>query len=171
MEPLQPTCHVMGHDGRPLTLADLPSPKTKRWVIRRKAEVVAAVRGGLLSLEEACNLYTLNTDEFKSWEFCIDRYGLAGLRATRTQFYFTSSPRPRRKKTRDLDDGWLARPTHSASIHDPVLTRALVCTSKGRPRGCVRMLGKAMGAALRTRLAAISAAARSPNPGLQPRRM
>ena len=84
--PLQPTGHVMGHDGGRLTLADLPSPKTKRWVIRRKAEVVAAVRGGLLSLEDACNLYTLNTDEFKSWEFCIDHYGLAGLRTTRIQF-------------------------------------------------------------------------------------
>ena len=30
--------HVIGPCGRPLTLADLPSPDTKRWVIRRKAE-------------------------------------------------------------------------------------------------------------------------------------
>jgi len=44
----------MGPDGSPLTIADLPPQNTKRWVIRRKAEVVAAVRGGLLSLEEAC---------------------------------------------------------------------------------------------------------------------
>jgi D-arabinose 1-dehydrogenase-like Zn-dependent alcohol dehydrogenase len=36
------------------------SPGTKRWVIRRKAEVIAAVRGGLLSIEEACT--TTNTD-------------------------------------------------------------------------------------------------------------
>lgn len=83
----------MGHDGRRLTLADLPPPNTERWVIRRKAEVVAAVRGGLLSLEEACSRYTLNTDEFRSWEFCIDRYGLAGLRTTHTQFYFNSKLR------------------------------------------------------------------------------
>ena len=40
--------YVIGPDGSPLTLADLPPPNTKRWVIRRKAEVVAAVRGGLL---------------------------------------------------------------------------------------------------------------------------
>ena len=46
--------YVIGPDGSPLTLADLPPPNTKRWVIRRKAEVVAAVRGGLLSLDEAC---------------------------------------------------------------------------------------------------------------------
>ena len=51
--------YVIGPDGSPLTIADLPPPNTKRWVIRRKAEVVAAVRGGLLSLEEACERYTL----------------------------------------------------------------------------------------------------------------
>ena len=51
---------AIGPDGRRLTLADLPLPGTKRWVIRRKAEVVAAVRGGLLSLEEACSRYALN---------------------------------------------------------------------------------------------------------------
>ena len=90
-EPTQPGVkHVIGPDGRRLTLADLPSPDTKRWVIRRKAEVVAAVRGGLLSLEEACSRYTLNPDEFLSWQYCIDRYGLAGLRTTRTQFYITN---------------------------------------------------------------------------------
>ena len=44
--------YVIGPDGSPLTVADLPPKDTKRWVIRRKAEVVAAVRGGLLSLEE-----------------------------------------------------------------------------------------------------------------------
>ena len=48
--------YVIGPDGSPLTVADLPAPGT-RWVVRRKAEVVAAVRGGLLSLEEACSRY------------------------------------------------------------------------------------------------------------------
>jgi Protein of unknown function (DUF1153) len=33
-------------DVSPLTIADLPSPDTKRWVMRRKAIVAAAVRGG-----------------------------------------------------------------------------------------------------------------------------
>jgi Protein of unknown function (DUF1153) len=85
--------YVIGPDGRHLTLADLPSSETQRWVIRRKAEVVAAVRGGLLSLEEACSRYELNHDEFLSWQYCIDRYGLAGLRTTRTQSYITSVAR------------------------------------------------------------------------------
>ena len=72
--------YVIGPDGSPLTLADLPPPSTRRWVIRRKAEVVAAVRGGLLSLEEACQRYKLTTEEFLSWQASIDEYGLAGLR-------------------------------------------------------------------------------------------
>lgn len=81
------TKYVIGPDGSPLTIADLPPSDTKRWVIRRKAEVVAAVRGGLLSLEEACTRYTLTVEEFLSWQASIDRHGLAGLRTTRIQQY------------------------------------------------------------------------------------
>ena len=69
-EPHRPRVkYVIGPDGSPLTIADLPAPGTKRWVIRRKAEVVAAVRGGLLSLEEACARYTLTVEEFLSWQY------------------------------------------------------------------------------------------------------
>ena len=87
-EPHRPRVkYVIGPDGSPLTIADLPAPGTKRWVIRRKAEVVAAVRGGLLSLEEACSRYTLTVEEFLSWQYSIDQHGLAGLRTTRIQQY------------------------------------------------------------------------------------
>ncbi|WP_342640908.1 DUF1153 domain-containing protein [Rhodoligotrophos ferricapiens] len=79
--------YVIGPDGSPLTVADLPPPNTRRWVIRRKAEVVAAVRGGLLSIEDACNRYRLTVEEFLSWQRSIDRHGLPGLRATRIQQY------------------------------------------------------------------------------------
>ena len=79
--------YVIGPDGLPLTLADLPPHSTKRWVIRRKAEVVAAVRGGLLTLEEACERYQLTMEEFLSWQKAIDQHGLPGLRATRVQQY------------------------------------------------------------------------------------
>jgi len=86
--------YVIGPDGSPLTLADLPPPNTKRWVIRRKAEVVAAVRGGLLSLDEACRRYTLTVEEFLAWQRAIDRYGVPGLRVTRLQIYRdTDEPR------------------------------------------------------------------------------
>lgn len=78
---------VVGPDGRLLTLDDLPDPKTKRWVPQRKAEVVAAVNGGLLTLAEACKKYGLSVEEFEGWAKSIKNFGVKGLRATRTQHY------------------------------------------------------------------------------------
>ena len=78
---------IMGPAGQPITIDDLPPPSTKRWVVRRKAEVVAAVRAGLISLEDACKRYTLSVEEFASWQTLVDRYGVRGLRATRVQEY------------------------------------------------------------------------------------
>ncbi len=79
--------YVLGPDGSPLTIADLPPPDTKRWVVSRKAEVVAAVRGGLLSLGDACDRYKLTIEEFLSWQRQIDRHGLPGLRATKLKHH------------------------------------------------------------------------------------
>ncbi len=81
------TPSVIGPDGKHLTRGDLPPRNTKRWVIRRKAEVVAAVRGGLLSLDEACDSYNLSIEEFLSWQRAIEKHGVRGLRATRVQEY------------------------------------------------------------------------------------
>ena len=78
---------VIGPNGEPLTLQSLPSPNTKRWVIRRKAEVVAAVKGGLLSLDAACKRYHLSHEEFKLWEAAIKENGVPGLRVTRLKDY------------------------------------------------------------------------------------
>ena len=102
--------HVMGPDGSRLTVADLPAPETKRWVIRRKAEIVAAVRGGLLSLEEACSRYALNTEEFRSWQHCFDHYGLAGTPHDHTQFYTTSVARLRSLRRRRVKGTALVGP-------------------------------------------------------------
>ena len=77
--------YVIGPTGAPLTLSDVPPENTQRWVIRRKAEVVAAVHGGLLTLDEACERYRLTNEEFLGWQQSIERYGLAGLRTTRIQ--------------------------------------------------------------------------------------
>lgn len=96
--------HVIGPDGEPLTLADLPSPTTRRWVIRRKAKVVAAVRGGLLSLDEACRRYHLSVEEFLSWQRMIERHGLPGLRVTRIQQYRSSDAYRDTGPTGDLRD-------------------------------------------------------------------
>lgn len=76
-----------GPDWSPSTEASLPPVTTTRWVIRRKAQVVAAVREGRLTLDEACRRYALTVDEFQTWQSVIDRHGLAGLRATRLQHY------------------------------------------------------------------------------------
>jgi hypothetical protein len=58
-----------------------------RWVIRRKAEVVAAVRNGLIGMDEACERYRLSVEEFLNWERLVNAHGLRGLRITRTQRY------------------------------------------------------------------------------------
>jgi transposase-like protein len=84
--------------GREL-IEQLPHPSTKRWVARRKAAVVAAVRSGGFTLEEACRVYQLSKEEFLSWDRAFELHGLAGLRVTRIQQYRESRraqrlPRP-----------------------------------------------------------------------------
>ncbi len=78
---------VIGPAGQPLTVESLPPENTVRWVIRRKAEVVSAVRNGLIGLDEACERYRLSVDEFLNWEQLIEAHGLRGLRVTRIQDY------------------------------------------------------------------------------------
>jgi len=70
-----------------LRLEDLPPPGTRRWVMRRKAEVVAAVKNNLLTLEEACQRYVLSVEEFLSWQELIEKHGVRALRATRLKDY------------------------------------------------------------------------------------
>jgi hypothetical protein len=78
---------VIGPLGEPLTIDSLPPPQTTRWVVRRKAEVVAAVNGGLLTIEEVCERYSLTLEEFASWQRAVERSGMPGLRVTKIQKY------------------------------------------------------------------------------------
>ncbi|MFC3675148.1 CtrA inhibitor SciP [Ferrovibrio xuzhouensis] len=87
LPPQSPHASIIGPEGQRITRDTLPPANTKRWVIRRKAEVVAAVRGGLLTLEEACQRYALTMEEFLSWQRAIEQHGLPGLRTTRLQDY------------------------------------------------------------------------------------
>ena len=73
---------VVGPLGEPLTLDRLP-PRVTRWVARRKAEVVAAVNGGLISEEDACRRYEISKEELISWQTGMDRAGMKGLRVSR----------------------------------------------------------------------------------------
>ena len=70
----------------------LPPPNTKRWVIRRKAQVVSAVENGSIALEHACERYSLSVEEFLSWQRSLEEHGLRGLRATRVQQYRANRP-------------------------------------------------------------------------------
>jgi hypothetical protein len=78
---------IKGPDGAPLTMNDLPKIGTTRWVVRRKAIVVSAVVGGLLTIEEACKRYHLTAEEFLSWQCLVSNYGLNGLRITQLKSY------------------------------------------------------------------------------------
>ena len=78
---------VIGPLGEALTLDALPHPTTTRWVIRRKAEVVAGVKGGRLSVEQACERYSVSLEEFTSWQRAVARSGMPGLRVTRLKQY------------------------------------------------------------------------------------
>lgn len=102
---------VPGPLGRPITLDSLPPPDTRRWVVRRKAEVIAAIRGGLLTAAEACARYRLSPEELELWQDSIDRAGVPGLRVTRIQLYRDypvkkPAPETERPDTRDLSRPW-----------------------------------------------------------------
>jgi hypothetical protein len=76
---------AIGPNGNLLRMEDLPSSDTRRWVARRKAEVVSAVQAGLLSQEAACARYNISAEEFEIWQTAIRRHGLGGLRVTQIQ--------------------------------------------------------------------------------------
>ena len=80
--------------GPVLSLDNLPPPEIKRWSVLRKAVVVAAVRVGIIGLEEACLRYSISIEEFLTWQRLVDSHGLPGLRVTRVQDY-RSLNRPR----------------------------------------------------------------------------
>ena len=65
--------------------SDLPPPDTVRWVARRKAQVVKAIRDGRISTQRACRLYSLTEEELQAWEDAFEAHGLAGLSTTKLQ--------------------------------------------------------------------------------------
>jgi Protein of unknown function (DUF1153) len=71
-------------------MGQLPHPNTKRWVVRRKAAVVAAVRSGVITIEEACRAYQLPEEELLAWQRVFEKHGLAGLHDTRASLYRAS---------------------------------------------------------------------------------
>lgn len=76
---------IIGPFREVLTRESLPPRNTTRWVASRKAQVVAAVQGGLLTLEEVMSRYNLSLEEFYSWQRAMDRAGVSGLRVAWSQ--------------------------------------------------------------------------------------
>ncbi len=74
-------------DGTVITRADLPDPKTRRWVASRKAAVVRAVRAGLITREAALSTYALTAEELDAWQSAVEEHGEAALKATSLQRY------------------------------------------------------------------------------------
>lgn len=65
----------------------LPPADTRRWVISRKAQVLDAIRDGVLSRAEACARYGISEAELRLWERAVACAGVPGLRVTRVQIY------------------------------------------------------------------------------------
>jgi hypothetical protein len=65
---------------RAVPLPTLPPAGTRRWVARRKAQVVEAVMSGILKLDEALRRYELSIEEFSAWKRRFYRSGVDGLR-------------------------------------------------------------------------------------------
>lgn len=82
MEDKRSVPYVIGPDGEKMTRTDLPAPDTQRWVPRRKARVVAAVEGGLISEEEALTRYAISPEEFAFWRKGLRSFGMRGLKVT-----------------------------------------------------------------------------------------
>ena len=80
--------HVFGENRKHITLADLPPPVGKqRWVPRKKAAIIAGIEGGLLSPDEACERYSISTEELDEWQQMFCTHGLSGLQVTKTNIF------------------------------------------------------------------------------------
>lgn len=78
---------LVGPDGEIISWETLPASTTTRWVTRRKVQLLAAIRGGVLTVEEACERYRLTVDELSEWQAALDKHGTRGLKTTLTQQY------------------------------------------------------------------------------------
>ncbi len=74
-------------DGTVMTRADLPDQDTRRWVASRKAAVVRAIKYGLISWDDALEVYELSDEELQLWHAAVEQHGEAALKATAIQRY------------------------------------------------------------------------------------
>jgi transposase-like protein len=91
--------------GRLRPVSDLPPPDTKRWVARRKAAILAALRSGAITIEEACRRYALSEEELAAWQRAFEADGIPGLRATRLRPTRLRATRLRSRRSRPSTGG------------------------------------------------------------------
>jgi hypothetical protein len=78
--PTRPAAVPAASQIRAVPMPTLPPAGTRRWVARRKAQVVEAVLSGMLKLDEALRRYDLSIEEFSLWKRRFYRSGVDGLR-------------------------------------------------------------------------------------------
>lgn len=74
-------------DGSVMSRADLPPINTTRWVASRKAAVIKGVASGLISREEACQMYALSDEELEGWFDAVRKHGEKALKTTALMKY------------------------------------------------------------------------------------
>ncbi len=72
--------------GDVVTAGSLPKVG-ERWVPRRKAQLVLAVKAGLISLDDALSRYRLSPEEYLSWAQSFEQRGIDGLKTTKVQAF------------------------------------------------------------------------------------
>ena len=59
-----------------ITANDLPAGNDIHWNLKRKAVVVSAVLGGIISIRDACARYELSVEEFLTWKRAAMQMGI-----------------------------------------------------------------------------------------------
>jgi hypothetical protein len=60
-----------------------PRSPCYRWVWSRKLALLNAISSGTLSIEDACDQFSVSMDELVSWQELMQQFGPKGLYATR----------------------------------------------------------------------------------------
>jgi hypothetical protein len=76
---------VYGPRGNVIAPYDLPPARGAHWTAYRKADLIAAISGGLLTLDEAKARYALTDEELSEWRNGVAKLGLVGLRTRRNR--------------------------------------------------------------------------------------
>jgi transposase-like protein len=56
-----------------------------RWTAQRKAELVVAITAGRIDAATACRQFGVDAGELAAWCEAFERFGIEGLKVTRTR--------------------------------------------------------------------------------------